>query len=375
MPRQVAVGEGTEEEVGFLDAARRKGAGVAVGMVEPSERQGTQFGVNFRKDVVDGERFAISTDQKAVGTERLGLGIASAKDAGIEALSLVASGELLARGDAPGIVWGRVEVESADLVEVEHGRSAGARWGNVVGGGGRVATVDLPLDEALNDGKEVGGFTGVCRVEEWTRIADHGDLVKLAEAALDDEEVGGVNGVEGGLESGRVLVTGNGEVVEVARQEDGFAENAVYELSGEDFRIGVDADTGAAHGVGRAGAGGSGVGAIDGDFTGREVDSGEALVESQVGAAVDVAGQVVTEAAGGESEVDVVVDGEVHVGAVPVRPAGGERSAAAESKVVLAAQVIAERLADGFKEFRGAVGEVELGHQTGTGRLAMVRVR
>ena len=255
MPRQVAVGEGTEEEVGFLDAARRKGAGVAVGMVEPSERQGTQFGVNFRKDVVDGERFAISTDQKAVGTERLGLGIASAKDAGVAALSLVASGELLARGDALGIVWGRVEVESADLVEVEHGRSAGARWGNVVGGCGRVATVDLPLDEALNDGKEVGGFTGVCRVEEWTRIADHGDLVKLAEAALDDEEVGGVNGVEGGLESGRVLVTGNGEVVEVARQEGGFAENAVYELSGEDFRIGVDADTGAAHGVGKFGHG------------------------------------------------------------------------------------------------------------------------
>ena len=96
MPRQVGVREGTEEEVGFLDAARRKGAGVAVGIVKPGERQRTQFGVNFRKGVMHGQGFAISTDQKTVGTERFGLGIASAKDAGLETLSFVASGELFA---------------------------------------------------------------------------------------------------------------------------------------------------------------------------------------------------------------------------------------------------------------------------------------
>lgn len=121
MSRQMAVREGTEKEVGLLDAARRKGAGVAAGMVEPGEREGTQPRVNFRKDVVDGGRLAVAADQKAVGTERLGLGIATAKDAGIEALSLVTSREFFARGDALGIVRGRVEVESADLVEVEHG--------------------------------------------------------------------------------------------------------------------------------------------------------------------------------------------------------------------------------------------------------------
>ena len=96
MPRQVAVGERTEEEVGFLHAARRKGAGVAAGMVEPGERQGKRFGVNLGEDVVDGERFPVSTDQKAVGTEGLGLGIASANNAGIKAPSLVARGEFLA---------------------------------------------------------------------------------------------------------------------------------------------------------------------------------------------------------------------------------------------------------------------------------------
>ena len=364
MPRQIGVGEGTEEEVGFLDAARRKSAGAAVGMVEPGERQGTQFGVNLGKDVVDGERVAISTDQKAVRTERLGLGIASATDAGIEALPLVASGELLTRGDALGIVWGRVEVKSTNLVEVEHGRSVSAR---------RIATVDLALDEALNDGKEVGGFTGVCGVEEWTRIANDGDLAKLDEATLDDEEVRGVNGVEGCFESGRVLVTGNGEVVEVARQEGSFVENAVYELSGEDLCSGVDADKGAAHGVGRAGSGGGGVGAVDGNLTGREVDSGEALMKGQVRAAVDVAGQVVAEAAGGEPQVNLVVDGEVHVGAVPVRPAGGQRRAAAECEVVLAAQVITERVADSFEEFAGAARNVEFGHQKGTVRSTRAR--
>ena len=96
MSRQVGVGEGTEEEAGFLDAARRKGAGVAVGIVKPGERQRTQFGVNFRKGVMDGERPAIAADQRPVGTERFGLGIASAKDAGLETLSLVAGGDLLA---------------------------------------------------------------------------------------------------------------------------------------------------------------------------------------------------------------------------------------------------------------------------------------
>ena len=53
--------------------------------------------------------------------------------------------------------------------------------------------------------------------------------------------------------------------------------------------------------------------------------------QGQVSVAIDVARQVVAEAAGGESEMDVVVDEEVHIGAVPVRPTGGERSAAAES--------------------------------------------
>lgn len=167
------MGEGTEEEVGFLDAARRKGAGVAARIVEPGERKGTEFGLNFRKGVVDGQGLAISTDQKTVGTEGLGLGIASAKDAGVETLSLVAGGEFLARGDALGVVWGRIEVEGADLVEIEHGRSAC----------GRVAAAYLPLDEALDDGKEIGGFTGVGSVKERSGIADDGGLVKLAEAA------------------------------------------------------------------------------------------------------------------------------------------------------------------------------------------------
>lgn len=104
MSRQVAVGEGTEEDVGLLDAARRKRTGAAAGMVEPAQRQRTRFRVNFGKGVVDGERLAGPADQRAMGTDRLGLGIASAKDAGVETLSLVAGGELLARGDAPGVV-------------------------------------------------------------------------------------------------------------------------------------------------------------------------------------------------------------------------------------------------------------------------------
>lgn len=154
MSRQVGVGEGTEEEVGFFDAARRERVGVAARMVEPGERQRTQLGVNFRNGVVDGERLAIAADQRPVGTERFGLGIASPKDTGLETLSLVAGGEFLARGETLGVVWGRIEVEGADLVEIEHPRSAG----------GGVATGDLPLDKALDDGKEVGGFTGVCGV-------------------------------------------------------------------------------------------------------------------------------------------------------------------------------------------------------------------
>lgn len=223
--------------------------------------------------------------------------------------------------------------------------------------------VDLTLDKALDDGEEVGGFIRMCRVPKRPGIVDDGDLVKLVEPALDDKEVGGVHGVEGGPESGRVLVTGNGKVVEVTREEDGFVEHAVDEFPGEDFGTGVHADTGAAHGVGRVRAGGGGVGAVDGDFTGGEVDSGEPLVEGQVGASVDVAGKVVSEAAGGEPVVDVVVYGEVHVGAVPVRPARGERSAAPEHKVVLAPEVVAERMANGFEEFAGAARKVELGHQ------------
>lgn len=43
--------------------------------------------------------------------------------------------------------------------------------------------------------------------------------------------------------------------------------------------------------------------------------------------------------------------------------------------MVLVAQVIAERLADGLKQFAGAAREIDFGHQKGRGRLAMVRVR
>lgn len=105
----------------FLDAARRKGAGMAAGMVEPGEWQGTEFGVNFGPDVVDGERVAAAADERAVRAETLGDRIAQAKETVVDAIALQAGGELLTGGNALRVVWRRIEVAGAYLVEIEHG--------------------------------------------------------------------------------------------------------------------------------------------------------------------------------------------------------------------------------------------------------------
>jgi len=55
---------------------------------------------------------------------------------------------------------------------------------------------------------------------------------------------------------------------------------------------------------------------------------------------------------------------EVHVGAVAVRPAGGESRTAAEIHVVFAAEVPTDRPSDGFEQFGRTAGKVEFGHQT-----------
>ena len=60
--------------------------------------------------------------------ETFGLGITATEEAVFEALALMASVELLAGRDPRPVRRRRIEVEGADLGEVEHGRSAAAGY-------------------------------------------------------------------------------------------------------------------------------------------------------------------------------------------------------------------------------------------------------
>lgn len=120
---QVGAGEGGEEGVGLLDAARRDDRGAASGMVEPGEGEGMEPGPELGAAVKQGERFVGSADKGAMGAESFGFGIALPQKAKLDAAVLVAGVELFAGGNALGIVWRGIEVKGADLGEIEHGIS------------------------------------------------------------------------------------------------------------------------------------------------------------------------------------------------------------------------------------------------------------
>ncbi len=180
---EIAVGQGAEEEFGFLAAARRKEAGVAPWAFEPAKRQGAESGMHFRADVVDGERLAVSADEGAVGAEAFGPGVAAPKETLLDSIALESGGEFLARGRPFGIGRRGVEVERAYLVEVQHRRtpSAVAGRGTVTGRYRGVPVAEMMDDRALDEAQEVVGFPGVRWIEEGRRLRNNVSLVELCQ--------------------------------------------------------------------------------------------------------------------------------------------------------------------------------------------------
>ena len=227
--------------------------------------------------------------------------------------------------------------------------------------------VGFALDELMDDGGSVALQLRIGWINEGFEGASGCGVV--VEGYKDSAKVLGVGCVERGAKGGRVAALGEGEVVKVLGNDRVFLGHAVEELLAEDFGGGLEWDGGAARGVGGARVGtvkaasasdaDVSVAAVEGDRRGDAVD-----VDARHGMGGP---QIEEEAAAGglvKAAVGFLVDEEVHVNAVAVRPAGGQSGAAAEAKVLLAAEGLGERAADGVKEFPGASGKIELGHRS-----------
>lgn len=79
-----------------------------------------ELGAELGEAVEQGEGSWAATNQRAMRAEPFDLGVSAAKKAALEALPFVASVDFFAGGNSLRVVGRRVEVEGADLVEVEH---------------------------------------------------------------------------------------------------------------------------------------------------------------------------------------------------------------------------------------------------------------
>lgn len=235
----------------------------------------------------------------------------------------------------------------------------------------------MAFDQPLDNGNRVGGVPGVGSLQEGLSVALGPVGGKEVKVLADVVKGWGRDCGESGVEGLGIETAGGGDVVEIAGNEDVIEGYSVSEFLREDFRIGFERDAGAANGVAGDPLRGKEGCANNGDFAFQEHDESIAEADSDMFGVGGVPFDGLGKALGIPVELHVAVgiDKEVDIGAVSVPPPGGERGAAAEADVVLAAKVVGQRLADGFKQFAGAARKIELGHQADAGRLAMVRVR
>ena len=185
------------------------------------------------------------------------------------------------------------------------------------------------------------------------------------ELLADVIEVGCGDRGERGVEGLGIEAPGDGDVVEVPGNEEVIDGHSMREFLGDDFGVGLKCHACATHGVAGDGAGSEGPGGEHGDLAVRHGDQRMAGADAELlygtGMACDAAAQqfgVVI-----QPGVGFGIDEEIQVGAVAVPPAGGKGGADAEPQVVFSAEVVGERLANGFEDFGRAAGEVQFRHR------------
>ena len=208
-------------------------------------------------------------------------------------------------------------------------------------------------DELVDDAGSVLLQLGIGRIDEGCECSPGSGVV--LESVVDFAELVGAHLGKSGAEGSGIAVLGEGEIVKVPGGDFLVAGHAMEELLAEDFSGGLEGQAGATGSIG-------GTKIVRQTARGCDADVSAAAVEADGGGlspdgdALDGLrrSEVEGEAASGvpvKVAVGFGLDEEVHVNAVPVRPARGQGGAAAEADVGLAAERAGKGFADGVEEF------------------------
>ena len=201
-------------------------------------------------------------------------------------------------------------------------------------------------EKAFDNGGRPFAQAGIGRGKNRRMVPGTGSGGMVLEHFEDFRQLVVAERVEGGLKGGGVALACDGDVVEIARKEFLVAGHPEEQLLGEDFVRRLKGHLGAAGSVGRPGIEGEAAGYVDGDVSRAAVEGDVRSIVSDDEAVDGIGHSEIEGEAATRVPTEIAIrlrfDKEVDVGAVSVPPTGGERGAASQAEILLAAEGSAE---------------------------------